>query len=76
MTLEELAERIQALISQQGADAPVAAFVYTSADVETSLTPETIKDVLEEFQNNEGKPLYEDGLTAELARLVREWGED
>lgn len=67
---------IDQLIEEQGEDAPVAAFVFSAADVAEATKRLGFKrdsdstQILSEFMHNAGDPPYEDYLLAELEQLI------
>ena len=81
MDLGRLKKLVDALVAEQGEDAPVAAFIYTAADVadaiERSLTSQQNfrvdpAKVLLELQANAGDPPFEDQILEVLEELVQE----
>ena len=73
---------INQLIEEQGEDAPVAAFVFSAADVAEAterlgIIPDSDPtQILSEFMHNAGEPPYEDYLLAELEQLIINAAED
>ena len=81
MDLGRLKKLVDALVAEQGEDAPVAAFIYTVADVAgiTSDSPGLTRnaqidpaEVLLELQSNAGDPPFEDQILEVLEELVQE----
>ena len=81
MDLGRLKKLVDALVAEQGEDAPVAAFIYTAADVadaiERSLPSQgnlrvNPSKVLLELQANAGDPPFEDQILEVLEELVQE----
>ena len=81
MDLGRLKKLVDALVAEQGEDAPVAAFIYTAADVadaiERSLPSQgnlrvNPAKVLLELQANAGDPPFEDQILEVLEELVQE----
>lgn len=76
MDLKRLRQLIDQLIEEQGEDAPVAAFVFSAADVAEATKKLGVKgdsdptQILHEFMHNAGDPPYEDYLLAELEQLI------
>ena len=81
MDLGRLKKLVDALVAEQGEDAPVAAFIYTAADVadaierslpsQGNLRVNPLK-VLLELQANAGDPPFEDQILEALEELVQE----
>ena len=81
MDLGRLKKLVDALVAEQGEDAPVAAFIYTAADV-AGITSESPKsenhyrvdpaEVLLELQSNAGDPPFEDQIFETLEQLILE----
>lgn len=90
MNLRQLQQVIQALIEEEGEDAPVSVFYITAKDVRETLaflrasgkikgdSQPRIKDVLAELQSNAGDPPFEDQILENLEDLLIHWddGED
>ena len=90
MDLAKLRRIVEALIEEEGEDAPVAVFYITARDVQETLaclkasgkikndSQPRIEDVLAELQSNAGDPPFEDRLLEELEDLLIHWddGED
>ena len=81
MDLGRLKRLVDALVAEQGEDAPVAAFIYTAADVadatERSLPSQQNfrvdpAKVLLELQTNAGEVPLEDQILETLEQLVQE----
>ena len=81
MDLGRLKRLVDALVAEQGEDAPVAVFIYTAADVAgiTSDSPRFTRNakidpakVLLELQSNAGDPPFEDQILEVLEELVQE----
>ena len=81
MDLGRLKKLVDALVREQGEDAPVAVFIYTAADVLgiTSDSPGNDNyarvdpaEVLLELQSNAGDPPLEDQILEVLEGLVQE----
>ena len=81
MDLGRLKRLVDALVAEQGEDAPVAVFIYTAADVaeQTSRSSGTNNhsrvdpaEVLLELQTNAGDPPFEDQILEVLEELVQE----
>ena len=85
MDLGRLRRIVEALIKEEGADAPVSVFYITSKDVRETLeflrssgkigsdSQPRIKDVLAELQSNAGDPPFEDQLLEGLEDLLIHW---
>ena len=85
MDLGKLRQIVEALIEEEGEDAPVAVFYITSKDVQETLSylkasgkiendsQPRIKDVLEELQSNAGDPPFEDQIHENLEDLLIHW---
>ena len=81
MDLGRLKKLIDALVQEQGEDAPVAVFIYTAADVacaterllssQQNFRVDPAK-VLLELQSNAGDPPFEDQILEVLEELVQE----
>ena len=81
MDLGRLKKLVDALVAEQGEDAPVAAFIYTAADV-ADATDRSVSSgndswvdpakVLLELQTNAGDPPFEDQILEVLEELVQE----
>ena len=82
MDLKRLRQLVELLIEQQGEDAPVAAFVFSAADVVEATKKLGLSvdsdptQILHEFMHNAGDPPYEDYLLAELEQLIIDAAED
>ena len=81
MNLGRLKRLVDALVAEQGEDAPVAAFIYTAADVAgiTSDSPSSARntridpaEVLLELQSNAGDIPLEDQILEALEEIVQE----
>ena len=81
MDLGRLKRLVDALVQEQGEDAPVAAFIYTAADVLgiTSDSPSSVRntridpaEVLLELQSNAGDIPLEDQILEALQEIVQE----
>ena len=81
MDLGRLKRLVDALVAEQGEDAPVAAFIYTAADVaeQTSRSSGTDNhsrvnpaEVLLELQSNAGDIPLEDQILEALEEIVQE----
>ena len=81
MDLGRLKKLVDALVAEQGEDAPVAAFIYTAADVADATDQSAISEnhlkvdpakVLLELQTNAGEPPFEDQILEVLEELVQE----
>ena len=85
MDLAKLRRIVDALIEEEGENAPVAAFIVSARDVrETTdflksagkinpdLSP-NVRDVLTELQDAAGDPPFEDRLVEELEDLLIHW---
>ena len=81
MDLGRLKKLVDALVAEQGEDAPVAAFIYTAADVADATDQSAISEnhlkvdpakVLLELQANAGDPPFEDQILEVLEELVQE----
>ena len=81
MDLGRLKRLVDALVQEQGEDAPVAAFIYTAADVAgiTSDSPRSTRntridpaEVLLELQSNAGDIPLEDQILEALEEIVQE----
>ena len=81
MDLGRLKKLVDALVAEQGEDAPVAAFIYTAADVADATDQSAISEnhhkvdpakVLLELQTNAGDPPLEDQILEVLEELVQE----
>ena len=81
MDLGRLKKLVDALVAEQGEDAPVAAFIYTAADVADATDQSAISEnhlkvdpakVLLELQTNAGDPPFEDQILEVLEELVQE----
>ena len=81
MDLGRLKKLVDALVAEQGEEAPVTAFIYTAADVvdatERSLSSQQNfrvdpAKVLLELQTNAGDPPFEDQILEVLEELVQE----
>ena len=81
MDLGRLKRLVDALVAEQGEDAPVAAFIYTAADVanavnrsisSTEVSRVYPAEVLLELQTNAGDPPLEDQILEVLEELVQE----
>ena len=87
MNLRQLQQEIQALIEEEGEDAPVAVFYITAKDVRETLeflrssgkiqanSSPNVRDVLTELQSNAGDPPFEDQLLENLEDLLIHWDE-
>ena len=81
MDLGRLKKLVDALVAEQGEGAPVAAFIYTAADV-ADATDRAVNSgdysrvdpskVLLELQANAGDPPFEDQILEVLEELVQE----
>ena len=81
MDLGRLKKLVDALVAEQGEDAPVAAFIYTAADVADAAERSAISEnhlkvdpakVLLELQTNAGDPPFEDQILEVLEELAQE----
>jgi len=79
--LGRLKKLVDALVAEQGEDAPVAAFIYTAADVADATDQSAISEnhlkvdpakVLLELQTNAGDPPFEDQILEVLEELAQE----
>ena len=85
MDLARLRRIIDALIEEEGEDAPVSVFYITAKDVQETLaylkasgkiendSQPRIEDVLAELQSNAGDPPIEDQLINHLEDLLIHW---
>ena len=85
MDLGRLRRIVDALIEEEGEDAPVAAFIISAKDVrETTQFLKSagklendsypgVRDVLSELLTNAGDPPFEDRLLEELEDLLIHW---
>ena len=85
MDLGRLRRIVNALIEEEGEDAPVSVFYITAQDVQETLvylkasgkikndSQPRIKDVLSELQSNAGNPPIEDQLINHLEDLLIHW---
>ena len=85
MDLAKLRRIVDALIEEEGEDAPVAVFYITAKDVRETLeflrssgkietdSQPRIEDVLSELQTNAGNPPIEDQLVNHLEDLLIHW---
>ena len=81
MDLGRLKRLVDALVQEQGEDAPVAAFIFTAADV-TGITSDSFRstrntridpaEVLLELQSNAGDIPLEDQILEALEEIVQE----
>ena len=81
MNLGRLKKLVDALVAEQGENAPVAAFIYTAADVSGATSrsssqndPDGVDpaEVLLELQTNAGDPPFEDQIFEALEEIVQE----
>ena len=81
LQVEHFGLLVDALVQEQGEDAPVAVFVYTAADVADATTRSAIRNdshrvdpaqVLLELQTNAVDPPLEDQILEVLEELVQE----
>ena len=81
MDLGRLKKLVDALVAEQGEDAPVAAFIYTAADVADAIDRLVTSgnhsrvdpaEVLLELQANAGDPPFEDQILEALEELIQE----
>ena len=81
MNLGRLKKLVDALVAEQGEDAPVSAFIYTAADVADAISKSVSSanhsrvdpaKVLLELQANAGDPPFEDQILEALEELVQE----
>ena len=81
MDLGRLKKLVDALVAEQGEDAPVAVFIYTAADVYDAIERPLPSQqnfridpakVLLELQTNAGDPPLEDQILDVLEELVQE----
>ena len=72
---------MDALVAEQGEDAPVAAFIYTAEDVSGATSrsprqndPQVVDpaEALLELQTNAGDPPFEDQIFEALEEIVQE----
>ena len=85
MDLARLRRIIDALIEEEGENAPVAAFIISARDVSETTeflksagkidndSQPDVRDVLIELLTNAGKPPFEDRLLEELEDLLIHW---
>ena len=85
MDLGRLRRIVDALIEEEGEDAPVAVFYITAQDVQETLqflresgkigndSQPRIKDVLSELQSNAGDLPFDDQLLKNLEDLLIHW---
>ena len=85
MDLGRLRQIVDALIEEEGQDAPVAVFYITAKDVHETLeflrssgkiradSSPNVRDVLTELQSNAGDPPFEDQLLENLEDLLIHW---
>ena len=85
MDLAKLRRIVDALIEEEGEDAPVAVFYITAKDVRETLqhlrdsgkiendSQPRIEDVLAELQSNAGDPPFDDQLLENLEDLLIHW---
>ena len=85
MDLAKLRRIVDALIEEEGEDAPVSVFYITARDVRETLqylrqsekinndSQPRIEDVLSELQSNAGNPPIEDQLINYLEDLLIHW---
>ena len=85
MDLAKLRRIVDALIEEEGEDAPVSVFYITAKDVRETLaylkasgkikndSQPRIEDVLHELQSNAGDPPFEDQILENLEDLLIHW---
>ena len=71
MNLQRLADLAAKLIQQHGPDAPVAAFIYTSKDVDVVSSSVDPAQALFEFVNGGDEPPVEDYLLDRLEAVIK-----
>ena len=87
MDLARLRRIVDALIEEEGEEAPVAVFYITAKDVQETLaylkasgkiendSHPGVRDVLTELLTNAGDPPFEDQLLQELEDLLIHWND-
>ena len=85
MDLGRLKKLVDALVAEQGEDAPVAAFIVSAVDVRQTTeflraagkidndSHPDVRDVLTELQSDAGNPPFEDQIHDHLEDLLIHW---